>query len=776
MAAEAALVAAVVDQVASGRIERRLAGRGMVAGGAPRGRVEAPYLQLVMERLWEVGAGAGSLTSARRDARGARGSRADRPAAPRAGTWNARRTRPGPRRTAVPPARDSLGNEDRPWGRRSQPVRRRTARAARGRAPRALGPTGRPRRSGENGGGPRYEIYHDVLAGAVLDWGARHEADRALASEREAARRRHRRMAAIVVLRAVALAVDGAPDRVCVFAAKRGAAAGHWRVSRSVGRAERGEGRDSARAATSEERAEGPAKVKARRSEQPRANERTRATERGPGDETERADSETKTEPNESGGPYFLRRPLGSRPARAEVAKAAAMSLENAEITQRQKTPAIQRRRAALQAAGDCLPRPGPSERARRKATSRLGHRPGAEPPTRPAAARRLHRLPGSRTRLRDALINSRARAVLPSGSGSGHSQSRRARAELPVLRRLSAGDRSVRRGHDARARRRSGGRGAGLRAPRTSVPARATAARRAASGRRLHARRQSVFTGDANGVIIRWDVPQRRALARAVHGAPIRRARRLTRRPPRRVGGAGGGARLARRRWQARHPAAASLLSRGVSFNASGAQLLTVARDARLYDTRAWARAPIVLDQPGLILTAVFSSAGDRVATGGRDDLAVIWTPGTEHASTRSPTAATSRRRLVPEWSPACHGQRGQRRPGLPHRHRRARHVPGRASNQVVARVQPGRHVDRDGLARRVRAHLGRGRLRTLGRATRTFGRSARRDVHADGKSVVTASDDGSARVWKPAVDPILSLVGRHTAAGRAVAVASGW
>ncbi len=48
--AEPALVAAVVDQVASGRIERRLAGRGIVEGGARRGRVEAPYLQLVMER------------------------------------------------------------------------------------------------------------------------------------------------------------------------------------------------------------------------------------------------------------------------------------------------------------------------------------------------------------------------------------------------------------------------------------------------------------------------------------------------------------------------------------------------------------------------------------------------------------------------------------------------------------------------------------------------------------------------------------------------------
>jgi hypothetical protein len=64
--AEAALVAAVVDQVASGRIERRLAGRGVVAGGARRGRVEAPYLQLVMERIWEVerSRGADVLTAA----------------------------------------------------------------------------------------------------------------------------------------------------------------------------------------------------------------------------------------------------------------------------------------------------------------------------------------------------------------------------------------------------------------------------------------------------------------------------------------------------------------------------------------------------------------------------------------------------------------------------------------------------------------------------------------------------------------------------------------
>ena len=41
---------------------------------------------------------------------------------------------------------------------------------------------------GENGhAGDRYEIFHDVLAGAVLAWSARHEADAALEQERSAA-------------------------------------------------------------------------------------------------------------------------------------------------------------------------------------------------------------------------------------------------------------------------------------------------------------------------------------------------------------------------------------------------------------------------------------------------------------------------------------------------------------------------------------------------------------------------------------------------------------
>jgi len=55
---------------------------------------------------------------------------------------------------------------------------------------------------GRSGGPPRYEIFHDVLAPAVLGWRDRRE----LESERSAARRRHRRLALVAVLALIALA------------------------------------------------------------------------------------------------------------------------------------------------------------------------------------------------------------------------------------------------------------------------------------------------------------------------------------------------------------------------------------------------------------------------------------------------------------------------------------------------------------------------------------------------------------------------------------------
>ncbi len=58
--AEDELVEAVLEEVAAGRIEQQLSGRGLVDEGRRERRVEAPYLQLVLERLWEVERQSGS--------------------------------------------------------------------------------------------------------------------------------------------------------------------------------------------------------------------------------------------------------------------------------------------------------------------------------------------------------------------------------------------------------------------------------------------------------------------------------------------------------------------------------------------------------------------------------------------------------------------------------------------------------------------------------------------------------------------------------------------
>jgi WD40 repeat protein len=55
---------------------------------------------------------------------------------------------------------------------------------------------------GRSGGPPRYEIFHDVLAPAVLAWRSRRE----LESERAASRRRHRRLGFVAALALIALA------------------------------------------------------------------------------------------------------------------------------------------------------------------------------------------------------------------------------------------------------------------------------------------------------------------------------------------------------------------------------------------------------------------------------------------------------------------------------------------------------------------------------------------------------------------------------------------
>lgn len=65
------------------------------------------------------------------------------------------------------------------------------------------------------GDGGRVEIFHDVLTSAVSDWRRRHEAERELEAERQRARRRHQRLLAVAIAALVAVCAMAA---VTIFA------------------------------------------------------------------------------------------------------------------------------------------------------------------------------------------------------------------------------------------------------------------------------------------------------------------------------------------------------------------------------------------------------------------------------------------------------------------------------------------------------------------------------------------------------------------------------
>ncbi len=208
--AEPELVEAVLEQVGAGRIEQGLTGRAILDDDRQARRVEAPYLQLVLERLWEVERERGSsvLRAATLEELGgadriveehleralAGGDAGSRDLV--AELFNYLVTPSG---TKIAYAVEDLARYAKEDPARLEPV---LADLAAGRILRRV--------PGRAGGPPRYEIFHDVLAPPILAWRARHEAERALERERAAARRRHRRIAAVAAAALVAFAATTA--------------------------------------------------------------------------------------------------------------------------------------------------------------------------------------------------------------------------------------------------------------------------------------------------------------------------------------------------------------------------------------------------------------------------------------------------------------------------------------------------------------------------------------------------------------------------------------
>jgi len=195
---EPELVAAVLDQVAAGQIHGDLGGSGRVGGETVEARIEAPYLQLVMERLWEVEREQGSTTL-----RAATLERLGGAAQIVAAHLERAMAALTPEQQEI--ASELLRQLVTPSGAKIAHATSDLAGYADVTEAEALGvlealAAGRILRPGDNG---TYEIYHDVLAAPILAWRSRYVHARALV----AAHRRSRRLALVAVVAVAGLVI-----------------------------------------------------------------------------------------------------------------------------------------------------------------------------------------------------------------------------------------------------------------------------------------------------------------------------------------------------------------------------------------------------------------------------------------------------------------------------------------------------------------------------------------------------------------------------------------
>jgi WD40 repeat protein len=196
---EPELVEAVLDEVAAGRVELGRVGRGGVDGGEEAQGIEAPYLQLVLERLWDAEREAGSdrlRVETFRSLGGAARIVHDHLEHAMAGlTAEEKEAAAAMYDHLVTPSGTKVAHRVGDLaGYASVPESEATRVLAKLVDERIL------RASSHDGpAATRYEIFHDVLAEAVLAWRARHEEQRALRVAEERRRRAFRVATAALV-------------------------------------------------------------------------------------------------------------------------------------------------------------------------------------------------------------------------------------------------------------------------------------------------------------------------------------------------------------------------------------------------------------------------------------------------------------------------------------------------------------------------------------------------------------------------------------------------
>ncbi len=209
---EPELIDAVLDQTAAGKVDLGEAGRGLAAGESHEGRIEAPYLQLVLERIWdeERGEGSSRLRAATLDRLGGAEAivRAHLRRAVEKLSAEEKDLAADLFRYLVTPSGAKIAHGVRDLAEYASVDEERLLPVLS-----ALGRERivRPVDGADGDGGGRYEIFHDVLGDAVLAWRRERELER----ERRAATRRQRRLFAVAI---TALAALAAMTAVAIYA------------------------------------------------------------------------------------------------------------------------------------------------------------------------------------------------------------------------------------------------------------------------------------------------------------------------------------------------------------------------------------------------------------------------------------------------------------------------------------------------------------------------------------------------------------------------------
>jgi WD40 repeat protein len=201
---EPGLISTVLDQVVAGRVELGGVSRGTGVDHGDGGRIEAPYLQLVMARLWDVEMERGSQLlhlSTLRDLGGATKIVEDHLDHAMAELSSREKDVAAAMYTfLVTPSGTKIAHDVRDLAGYAEVDEHEAGRVLRQLSAERIV------RSDSDNGTSRFEIYHDVLAEAVVAWRNRHNAERAL---READRRR-RRAFAVATAALVGLILVGA--------------------------------------------------------------------------------------------------------------------------------------------------------------------------------------------------------------------------------------------------------------------------------------------------------------------------------------------------------------------------------------------------------------------------------------------------------------------------------------------------------------------------------------------------------------------------------------